>query len=150
MDLDSYIKLNTQEVATAHKFGRGEFVNHVTFKVLHSADKDKHNVIPEFFKELRVINLIDYCIENDVVSKNNVFYHLSYEVNPNNLQLNGIVFKILSLVQLTQLSKILPAEDILEFIKFKPSVPYHTVDRPDRVCYDLYCDVSWIGLQVLR
>lgn len=150
MDLDSYIRMNTQEVATAHKFGRGEFVNHVTFKVLHSADKDKHNVIPESFKELRVINLIDYCIENDVVSKNNVFYHLSYRVNPNNLQLNGIVFKFLSLVQLTQLSKILPAEDILEFIKFKPSEPYHTVDRPDRVCYDLYCDVSWFGLQVLR
>jgi hypothetical protein len=150
MDLNNYIMMNTHEVPTSHKFGRGEFINHVTFKVLHSADKDKHDFIPESFKELRVINLIDYCVENNVVHKNNIFYHLSHRVNPKNLQLNGIVFKFLSLVELTKLSKILPAEDILEYIKFKPSEPYHTVDRPDKVCYDLYCDVSWFGTLILR
>jgi len=143
MDLNSYIKMNTHEVNVQHKFGAGEYVNHVIFKVLYSVDKYNGNIIPDSFKKLRFINLIEYCIENQIIHKDKVFYHLSYKLNPINLQLNGIVFKFLTLVELSKLSKILPAEDILEYIKFKPSEPYHTCDRPDRVCYDLYCDVSW-------
>ncbi len=140
MDLIGYIKMNVCDVPTKHRFGVGEYVSHITFKVLYSTDKDA--IIPYYFKKLRFIRLIDHCIENGIVNKNNIFYHLSPRHDPKNLQLNGIVFKYLSLVDLTTLSKILPAQDILEYIKFKASEPYRTIDS-DCVYYDLYCDVLW-------
>jgi hypothetical protein len=142
MDMNGYIRMNSHEVATSQKFGAGEFVNHVTFKVLHSADKND-NLIPEWFKDQRVIRLIDYCVDNNIVHNKNIYYHMASNLEPGKLKLNGIAFKFLSLVDLTKLSKILPIQEIMEYVKFKPSVPYHTVDRPDKVCYDLYCFVSW-------
>lgn len=144
MDLHGYIKMNAQEVATKPRMGAGEFVNHVTFKVLHGVDNGKDEIIPRFFKERRVIELIEHSINTNLVHKNNIFYHLSYKHSTKFLQLNTIVFKFLSLVELNKLSMFLPASDILEYVKFKISDPYTTVDRPDKVCYDLYCEVSWV------
>jgi hypothetical protein len=145
MDMNGYIQINSQEVLTSRRFGTfgtGEFVNHVTFKVLHSADKNG-DFIPDWFKDQRVIRLIDHCVDNNIVHNKNIYYHISSNLEPGKLKLNGIVFKFLSLVDLTKLSEILPIQEILEFVKFKPSEPYHTVERPDKVCYDLYCFISW-------
>jgi hypothetical protein len=144
-DLDDYIKMNANEVATKPRIGEGFFVNHVIFKVLYSIDNSDNKIIPNFFREHKFIELIEHSINTGVTHKNNIFYHLSYKNGIKFLQLNTIVYKQLSLVELHKLSMFLPASDILEYVKFKVSDVYTTVDRPDRVCYDLYCEVFWVG-----
>jgi len=143
MDIDGYIRMNTEDVATKPRLTAGEFVNHVTFRVLYNLDNGKDEIIPSSFRQLRFIELIEYLINSQITNKNNIFYHLSYRYTSKYLQLDTVVFKFLTLVELNKLSMILPATDILEYIKFKPSEPYFMVDRPDKVCYDLYCEVSW-------
>lgn len=147
MDLNNYIITNSKDhqLSFPERKFRGaptNTIDHVSFKVIHSIDKDCVT-IPEWFKKLRFIALIDYCINNGLVHKDNIFYYFSHRLDPRNLKLDRIVFSQLGLVDLTNLSKILPAEDILEHVKFKPSEPYQTVDRPDKVCYFLHCEISW-------
>ena len=58
------------------------------------------------------------------------------------MQLSKIIFSNLSLKELNTLSQILPAEDILEYIKFKPTEPYIN-SKNNTIAYDLICYTSW-------
>lgn len=102
-----------------------EPLNHINFRMVLNLDANNVH-IPKWFKDKRVINLIDYCINEHIIDKNRIFYNFSFKYDPFNIKF--VTFKIMdiNLEQLTQLSHILPQPDLKELIKFKPSQPYHT------------------------
>jgi len=61
-----------------------------------------------------------------IIDKNRVFYNFSHRYDPFDIKFTSFSIKELTLEQLTELSNILPAPDLKEYIKFKPSEPYHT------------------------
>lgn len=151
MNVNDYIITNSCEEVTVgntkkgftYTFGRREpgfYVNQVNFRVVLGIDKNS-DFIPSWFNKLRVIKLIDYCIDNYLVDKNQIFYHFSARLNKDYLQLSKIIFSGLSLKELEKLSHILPAEDILEYVKFKATDPY--INKSNIVKYDLICYTSW-------
>ena len=125
MDINRYINENRKS---------GGYLNQIQFKIVLGLDKN-NNHVPKWFADKRVIALIDYCINEHIVSKDRVFYKFSHELDPYDYKFVSFSFLELTLEQLTQLSNILPAPDLKELIKFKPSQPYHTpkftVTKPD-------------------
>lgn len=146
MDLNNYITTNPKNPSfnglTAGKFERGVYIDQIQFKIVHGIDVNDQ-AIPKWFKDLRFMYLVDYCLNEHLVTKDNIFYHFSSRLHPENLMLSKLVFKSLSLKQLVQLSELLPAGDILEYIKFKPSEPYILNNDASKVNYDLVCYVAW-------
>lgn len=125
MDINRYISENGVS---------GNHLNQIQFKIVLGLDKDNVH-IPKWFKDKRVVALIDYCINEHIIPKERIFYKFSYEMDPFDLKFVSFHIKELTLEQLTQLSHILPAPDLKELIKFKPSEPYHTpkftITKPD-------------------
>ena len=117
MDINRYIIDNTDS-------GRKP-LNQIKFKIVLGLDKDNTH-IPKWFKDKRVIALIDYCVSEFIIDKNKVLYWFSYKYDAFDIKFISFLIQELTLEQLTQLSNILPAPDLKEYIKFKPSEPYHT------------------------
>ena len=121
MDINKYI-IDSSSFKT---FEHENHLNQVQFKIVLGLDKN-HVHIPKWFKDKRVVALIDYCIDNFIIDKNRVFYYFSHKYDPFDIKFLSFHFKEITLEQLTQLSNILPAPDLKEYIKFKPSEPYNT------------------------
>jgi hypothetical protein len=117
MDVNRYIIDNTD--------GGRKPLNQIQFKMVLGLDKDNMH-IPKWFKDKRVIALIDYCVSEFIIDKNRVFYEFSHRYDPFDIKFISFIIYELTLEQLTELSNILPAPDLKEYIKFKPSEPYHT------------------------
>lgn len=150
MDINKYITEN-----------KG-LLNQVQFKIVLGMDmNNKH--IPTWFKDKRVIALIDYCINEGLIDKNKIQYSFSHKYDPNDFKF--ISFKIyeLSLDGLNQLSYLLPTPDLSDFIKFKTSEPYHvskfsvtsapknkkeTTSAKVKSFYDLTCMIDKIDIPI--
>jgi len=115
MDINKYIIDNT---------AGDKPLDQLKFKMVLGLDTENKHV-PKWFKDKRVIALIDYCINEGIVDKNRVFYKFSFKYDPFDIKLiNFTVFELGS-DQLNQLSQLLPTPDLKEYIKFKVSEPYH-------------------------
>mgnify|MGYP003338229362 FL=1 len=76
MDINRYISENGVS---------GNHLNQIQFKIVLGLDKDNVH-IPKWFKDKRVVALIDYCINEQIIPKERIFYKFSYEMDPFDLK----------------------------------------------------------------
>lgn len=146
MDINKFIADKCQHVS-----GNLCETDQLTFAMVHALDKN-HRHIPEWYKTLRVGKLIDYFINERIITKSQIRYRftLGYGFDPipfndefklEQYQLTNFTIFDLSLEELIIISNILPSEDIKAEIDFKVSVPYYLDGDKDKLLqkYKLYC-----------
>ena len=77
MDINKYIIDNT---------AGDKPLDQLKFKMVLGLDTENKHV-PKWFKDKRVIALIDYCINEGIVDKNRVFYKFSFKYDPFDIKL---------------------------------------------------------------
>ena len=90
MDINKYIIDNS----SGNKLPMSNDIrlNQIQFKIVLGLDvNDIH--IPKWFKDKRVMALIDHCINEGIIDKNRILYRFSFRFDPNDIKF--ISFKIM-------------------------------------------------------
>jgi len=92
-------------------------LKHMYFIQLAMLDKE-NRLIPNWFKELRILRLFDYLIMGLNLNKDSLLYFFSKKSGE--YRLEQIMINNLSIIQLDKTSKILSSPDIKNKLKFTP------------------------------
>lgn len=113
MDINNYIL----DVGTRDN-NNSYLLNQTYFKIVYAMDIN-NQVISEKIRKTNIFEIIDYSIKNSIFDMRNIKYVFKYsKLIYNDLVIKEIVISDLNLIEVNELSKILPTPSVLEFIKF--------------------------------